>query len=107
MIPMNLFLTLFVVALAWTVGVAYVAVRGSVAGGEITTRTGIVLSALGVILWGLVAMFAFSVVSYSGGQEFTHEIPELAFVAVIGGGIMLLSLLQATVQSINETGGIV
>jgi hypothetical protein len=43
---------------------------------------------------------------YSGGTSFTESYPQLAWLAVAGVGIGLVSLLQATLTEIDNTGGI-
>lgn len=106
MIPMSIYVLLLVVAIAWTTGVIWMATQQQMGDRESMRRVGIVLSAFGLVLWGLIAMFSFEVVSYSGGETFTHEFTELAYFALVGGALMLFSLLQATIEEINATGGI-
>lgn len=102
----SIYVLLLTVAVLGTAIVIMWGARGDVGGVSADTRTGIVASAALLIIWGLLAVNAFEITSVSGGQEITHSYPQLAWVALAGGAIALYSLLQATIEEINETGGI-
>jgi DMSO/TMAO reductase YedYZ heme-binding membrane subunit len=106
MIPMTIYAILLAITLAWTVGVVYLGVQGSVGDKPINRRIGILLSAIGLVLWGVVGISSFEVVSYSGGQTFEHSLVGIGYFSVAGGALMLFSMLQGTVEELNETGGI-
>jgi len=102
----QLFLLLFAIASIATIFVIALGARGRAFGVGVNRRMGIVISAIVLGLWGVVAINSFEVVHYSGGEEFTTEYTEVAFLAVLGGAIALVSMFQAALEEINETGGI-
>jgi len=102
----HVYVILLIVTLLWTSGVIYLGIQGSATNSPVNRRVGILLSAIGMILWGIVGISSFEVVSYSGGSTFEHEIVEMAWFALAGAALMLFSLVQGTIEELNETGGI-
>lgn len=92
-----LFMLLFAVALLVTALTIYTGLKG-----RSEARTGVVLSAAGLGVCGLVTMSAFQVVTVSGGQEFTYSYPTLAIVGVIAGAVNVFALFKSSVE---EFGG--
>lgn len=97
---------LLVTAILGTAITLIAGVKGGVRGVEIGPRMGIVASTAVFILWGLVAINSFNVTVFSGGSEFTRSYASVAWVAVAGAGVSLISMLQATLEEINNSGGI-
>lgn len=64
----------------------------------------VALSAAGILLWGLVSMSAFEVVTVSNGTELTYSYPSLAVVGVIGAAVCLYSLAKSAVETISFGG---
>jgi len=79
---------------------------GELAGVAVSPRVGMIASTLTLVLWGLIAVNSFELTIYSGGTSFTESYPQLAWLAVAGVGVGLVSLLQATLTEIDNTGGI-
>ena len=102
----HLFLLLVFMASVATVFVIALGARGSAFGVDVNRRMGIVISAVVLALWGVIAINSFEVTVYSGGQEFTREYAEMAYLAVLGGGIAMISMFQAAIEEIRATGGI-
>lgn len=97
---------LLLAAILGTVVVVIAGAKGGVRGVEIGPRMGIVASAAVFVLWGLVAINSFSVEVFSGGSSFNREYASVAWLAVAGAGIALVSMLQAALEEIDNTGGI-
>jgi len=102
----SIYVLLLTVAVLGTAIVITWGARGEVGGVTADTRTGIIASGALLVIWGLLAINAFEITTVSGGEEIVHSYPQLAWVAVAGGAIALYSLLQATIEEINATGGI-
>lgn len=102
----SIYVVLLLTAIVGTAFVIRVGAEGDVGGVELSMRTGIVASAAVLVLWGLVAINSFEIVTYSNGTEFANSYPQLAWIAVAGGAIALYSMLQATLEEIQETGGL-
>ena len=103
---LQIYVTLLLAALLLTGGVLKVGATGSVGGMQVSTRMGVVISAAAFLLWGLLAIESFEVVVASAGEQYTYSYPQLAWLAAAGAGIALISLFQASVQEIDNTGGI-
>ena len=103
---LELFLLLLLLAAAGTVLVIVVGSQGRIGNIRVDRRTGIVVSAAVLVLWGLVALNSFEVTIHSGGETTVEEYEQIAWLAVAGAGIALYSLFQATLLEIRETGGI-
>lgn len=101
-----LFLLLFAIAAVATLFVIVAGTSGHVGSITIDAKTGMVISAFAVILWGFLAISAFEITVYSGGQEMTASYPGVAWLAVAAGAVALFVTYQATVQLIEDTGGI-
>ena len=101
-----LYLVLVITAIVATFFVVTAGARGSIGGVGLTNRIGIIVSAVVLVLWGIIAMSSFNVVTYSGGSEFSQSYEFMAWLAVGGGAIGLYSLFQASLREIEETGGI-
>jgi hypothetical protein len=102
----EIFRLLLIAAMLTTIVTVAAGVMGSVAGVEITPRVGLIASSFCFVLWGLVAINAFEVSVFSGGQEFVREYRSVAYLAVGGASVALFSLIQATLAEIQETGGL-
>ena len=63
-----------------------------------------VLGAAGAVVWGIVSMSAFELVSLDGGTEHTYSYPSLAVLAVIGAGINLFAMAKAAIETIDFGG---
>lgn len=93
-------------ALLLTAVIIWAASQGSIATAETGPRFGIVLSAAGVALWGVLAINSYDITVVSGGEEFTRQYEELAWLAIAGFGISLVSMFKAAVEEINRSGGV-
>lgn len=103
---LSLYLVLVLLGSVGTFVVLVAGAKGSVAGVTVNRRLGIVMSGVALMLWGVIAVNSYEVVVYSGGQEFTRQYEEMAWIATAGGAVAIYSLFQATVEEINATGGI-
>ncbi|WP_435551957.1 hypothetical protein [Natrinema sp. CGMCC1.2065] len=103
---LSLYLVLLVIGAVGTALVIAAGTKGTIGGIRVDRRTGIVISAFIFVLWGLVAVSSFEIVVYSGGTSETVSYPQVAWVAVVGGATALLSMFQAAIEEIQETGGI-
>lgn len=102
----EIFRILLVTAILGTAVTLIAGVKGGVRGVEIGPRMGLIASTAVFILWGLIAINSFEVTVFSGGQEFTKSYASVAWVAIAGAGISLVSMLQATLQEIDNSGGL-
>jgi hypothetical protein len=55
----------------------------------------------GVLVWLLVTISAFNVVSVSNGSELTHSYPSLATLGVVGVGVSLLVLGKGSLELLD------
>lgn len=62
------------------------------------------LSAGGMLVWILVAMTAFDVVTISDGIEYQHSYPSLAAMAALGAGVNLFAFAKASIETIDFGG---
>jgi len=60
------------------------------------------LSAATIVLWLLVTVGSFNVVTYSGGSEFTNSYPSLAVVGVLGVATSVIVLAKGSIELLNE-----
>ncbi|RAW44094.1 hypothetical protein DQW50_16360 [Halorubrum sp. 48-1-W] len=94
-----IFLVLFSSALLGTAGALRLATT-------VRDRQGIQyavgLSAGCVVLWLLVTISAFNLVSVSGGSEFTHSYPSLGVLGVLGVGVSILVLTKGSVELLGN-----
>jgi hypothetical protein len=51
--------------------------------------------AFATVLWGVLTASSFDITVYSGGSSFAESAPELAFVALAGGIVMLVFTMGA------------
>jgi len=102
----EIYTILFATAIIATASTVYAGVRGGIGGVDMSARAGMVFSAACLALWALLGINAFEITVHSGGEAFTQSYPQLAWVAVAGVAIALLSLLQASIQEFNQTGGL-
>lgn len=103
---LEIYVVLLVAALVATGGVIWVGTTGGVGSMQVGGRAGIVLSAAVFLLWGLLAIESYNIVSTSGGQEFVRTYEELAWLCAGGALLSLLSMIQASIQEIKNTGGV-
>ena len=61
------------------------------------------LAASTVVLWLLVTIGSFNIVTVSGGSELTHSYPSLGAVGVLGVALSTLVLVKGSVELLNET----
>lgn len=54
-----------------------------------------------VVVWLLVTIGAFNVVSVSGGTELTHSYPGLGVLGVVGVGVSVLILGKGSLELLN------
>jgi len=101
-----IYLTLLVSAIVATAFTIYVGASGGVGSMQLGPRMGIVISAVTILLWGMVAINSFEIVHVSGGQEFTRSYESVAWIAAGGGVLAVVSLFKASVDEIRRTGGI-
>lgn len=62
------------------------------------------LSAGAMMLWMLVAMTSFSVITVSNGTEHQYSYPSLAAVAALGAAINLFAFAKAAIETIDFGG---
>lgn len=91
-----LYLLLFAVALVLT----FLVIRAGLSGRQAAT-VGVVLSAAGLGLWGIVTMASFDIVTVSGGQEFSYSYPSLAIVGAVGGCVNIYALFQSAIEEFD------
>lgn len=103
---LGIYQILLVTAVLATAATVSAGVEGGVGGVNIGPRTGIIVSALVFVLWGLIAINSFEITVYSGGSSFTQSYESIAWLAVGGASIGLISMLQAALEEINNTGGL-
>jgi len=103
---LQIYSILLVVAFIATGGVLWVGSQGGVGSMRVGSRMGIVLSAGTFLLWGLLAIESFEIVTMSGGSEFSNSYSQLAWLCAGGAMISLLSMFQASVQEIKDSGGV-
>lgn len=103
---LSLYLVLIVIGAIGTALVIAAGTKGNLGGIRIDRRTGIVVSAIVFVLWGLVAVSSFEIVVFSGGTSETVSYPEVAWLAVVGAAASLFSLFQAAIEEIRATGGV-
>ena len=84
----------------------FAGLSGGVGGVEVTSRTGMIISAACFGLWALLAINAFEITVHSGGEEFVRSYPQLAWIAVAGAMVALYSLFQAAITEFEQTGGL-
>lgn len=60
------------------------------------------LSAATAVLWLLVTIAAFNVVSVSGGSELTYSYPSLGVLGVLGAGISVLILGKGSLELLGN-----
>lgn len=102
----EIFQILFVTAILGTAITILAGVRGTVGGVDVGARAGMIVSAFVFGLWTLVAINSFDVTVVSGGEEFTRSYEQIAWVAVAGGVVALISLIQASIEEFDRTGGL-
>lgn len=101
----EIFRILLISAMVTTLLTIAAGVVGSFAGIEVGPRAGLIASGFCFALWGLVVVNSFDVVVFSGGTEFSREYRSVAWLGVGGASVALFSMLQATLNEIQETGG--
>lgn len=105
-------MTLLLYLLLIVIGVAGLAVtiaagtKGAIGSISVDRRTGIVISGMTFVLWGLIAISSFEITVYSGGVTATESFPEIAWLAVVGASAALYSLFQASIEEVRATGGL-
>ncbi len=102
----EIFQILLVTAILGTALVLFAGVKGRVGGVTIGSRAGLVMAMACLMLWGLIAVNAFEITVISNGETMTHSYPQVAWIAVAGGAVSLITMLQAAIEEINATGGI-
>jgi hypothetical protein len=102
-----IYVTLLVVGFVATGLTLIAALRGDVAGVAISNRVGIGLSAFAFVIWGVVAINSFEIVTITDSGQTTTELAEMAVLAMVGGGVMLASMLKAAVAEIDSQGGLI
>ena len=102
----EIFQILLVTAILGTALVLFAGVKGRFGGVTIGSRAGLVMGMACMMLWGLIAINAFEITVISNGETMTHSYPQVAWIAVAGGGVSLITMLQAAIEEINATGGI-
>jgi len=60
------------------------------------------LAASTVVLWLLVTIGSFNVVTVSGGSELTHSYPSLGVVGVLGVGTSIIVLVKGSIELLND-----
>lgn len=100
------YVTLLVFAGLGTAFVLVLGMRGRVAGTEVSNRVGIVASAFVLVLWGIIGVNSFEIVTYApDGSRQIDVIREMAILAMAGAGVMLASAMKATIEEIRADGG--
>jgi len=102
----EIFQILLVTAIIGTALVIFAGVRGTVGGVTIGARAGLVMATACLMLWGIIAINAFEITVISNGETLTHSYPQVAWIAVAGGAVSLITMLQAALEEINATGGL-
>jgi len=103
---LQLYVLLMTTALIGTAVVIWIGSSGGVASVSISARAGILISAAVFVLWGLLGIESFEIIRYSGGQQFSQSYEELAWLSLAGAIVAFLSMIQATLEEIKNTGGI-
>lgn len=103
---LQLYILLFATALLGTAAIIWMGSSGGVASVSISPRAGILISAAVFVLWGLLGIESFEIIRYSGGQQFSQSYEELAWFSLAGALVAFLSMIQATLEEIKNTGGI-
>lgn len=101
-----IYLVLLLTAIVATAFTVYVGTSGGVGSVTMGARMGVVISAITILLWGMVAINSFEIVHTSGGSTFTESYESVAWIAAGGGLLGVISLFQAAVAEIKATGGI-
>ncbi len=60
------------------------------------------LAASTVVLWLLVTIGSFNVVTVSNGSELTHSYPSLGVVGVLGVGTSIIVLVKGSIELLND-----
>jgi len=60
------------------------------------------LAASTVVLWLLVTIGSFNVVTVSGGSELTHSYPSLGVVGVLGVATSIIVLVKGSIELLND-----
>ncbi len=102
----EIFQILLVTAILGTALVLFAGVKGRVGGVTIGSRAGLVMGMACLMLWGLIAINAFEITVISNGETLTRSYPQVAWIAVAGGAVSLITMLQAAIEEINATGGL-
>lgn len=101
-----IYLLLFGTAILGTGAVIWMGSSGGIGGVQTNAKAGILLSAALVLLWGLIAIESFEILIHSGGNQFTESYEELAWLAAGGALVCFVSMVQASLEEIKNTGGI-
>jgi hypothetical protein len=103
---LTLYTLLFLTAIVGTAILTYAGASGSVGSVRVPARAGIIIAAAMVVVWGLVGINAYEITIFSGDQVHTESYPQLGWVAIAGGAVAMFHLVQASIEEIEQTGGI-
>lgn len=103
---LTLYAILFVTAILGTAALTYAGAAGQVGSVRVTPRVGVVIAAAMVVIWGLLGLNAYEITVFSGDQVHTVSYPQLGWLAIAGGVVATVHMVQAAIKEIEATGGL-